>query len=245
MPLAAPAPAKRNGSQSLDLKWSLTLRVVAVAVVCFLVASAVALYGTYRELRQANDAVADVVAQQLQMQLFRIDSNIDLPARFPDWGPVIDRVQGAGQCIEYVKPDGSNGHSSCVGVDGSDEAAPAWFSWLGSRLLTEHTDSVRHLSYRGKDSGTLVVTTKTSVVIAAIWKRVSGLLGLTALLVVAICLLQFVAISRALRPTKDILAALDRLARGDLSHRLPRFFDGFKELLKKQNAELARARRYA
>jgi len=223
MPLAAPAPARRNGSQSLDLKWSLTMRVGAIAVVCFLVAAALALYGTYRELRQANDAVADIVAQQLQMQLLRIDSSIDLPARFPDWGPVIERVQSAGQCIEYVKADGSDGRSSCVGVDGSDEAAPAWFSWLASRLLTEHTDSVRPLSYRGKDSGKVVVTTKTSVVIAAIWKKVSGLLGLTALLVVAICLLQFVAISRALRPTKDILAALDRLARGDLSHRLPRF----------------------
>lgn len=39
-------------SQNLDLKWSLTLRVVTVALVCFLVAAALALYGTYRELRQ-------------------------------------------------------------------------------------------------------------------------------------------------------------------------------------------------
>jgi two-component system, NarL family, sensor histidine kinase UhpB len=197
MTLSASAPATRTRSQSLDLKWSLTLRVVAVAVVCFLAAAAVALYGTYRELRQGNDAVADIVAQQLQMQLLRIDSSIDVPARFPDWGPVIERVQGAGQCIEYRKPNGSNGQSSCVGVNRSDEAAPAWFAWLGSRLLTERTDSVRPLSYRGKNEGTLVVTTKTSVVIAAIWKKVSGLLGLTALLVGAICLLQFVAISRA------------------------------------------------
>ena len=51
----------------------------------------------------------------------------------------------------------------------------------------------------------------------------SGLLGLTALVIGAICLLQFVAIGRALRPTKDILAGLDRLARGDLSCRLPSF----------------------
>jgi signal transduction histidine kinase len=35
--------------------------------------------------------------------------------------------------------------------------------------------------------------------------------------------LQYVAISRALRPAKDILAGLDRLARGDLSCRLPNF----------------------
>jgi two-component system sensor histidine kinase UhpB len=69
----------------------------------------------------------------------------------------------------------------------------------------------------------VVVTTKTSVVIAAIWKKVSGMLGLTALLVGAISLLQFAAISRVLRPTRDILAALGRLARGDLSYRLPPF----------------------
>ena len=64
---------------------------------------------------------------------------------------------------------------------------------------------------------------RASAVLAAIWKDVSGLLGLTALVVAAICLLQYVAISRALRPTKDILAGLDRLARGDLSCRLPSF----------------------
>ena len=36
-------------------------------------------------------------------------------------------------------------------------------------------------------------------------------------------MLQYVAIGRALRPTKDILAGLDRLTRGDLSCRLPDF----------------------
>ena len=34
-----------------------------------------------------------------------------------------------------------------------------------------------------------------------------------SLVVVAICLLQYAAISRALRPTRDILLGLDRLAR--------------------------------
>jgi two-component system, NarL family, sensor histidine kinase UhpB len=97
MAVATAAPATPLvSSQSLDLKWSLTLRVVAVAVVCFLAAAALALYGTYRELRQANENVADIVVKQLQVQLFRIESNIDTPARFPDWDPVIDRVQGAG-----------------------------------------------------------------------------------------------------------------------------------------------------
>jgi two-component system, NarL family, sensor histidine kinase UhpB len=82
---------------------------------------------------------------------------------------------------------------------------------------------MRPVSYHGKSYGTLVVTTETAAVLAAIWKDISALLGLTALVVGAICLLQYAAISRALRPTKDILAGLDRLARGDLSSRLPGF----------------------
>lgn len=213
---------KLVAARNLDLKWSLTLRVVAVAVVCFLAAAAFALYGTHRELRQANETVADLVAKQLQVQLFRIESNIDAAARFPDWDPVIDHVQRAGQCIRYVRPDGSIGRSSCVGVDQGDQL-PAWVATLGARLLGGHADITRPISFHGKDSGTLVVTTDTAVVLAAIWRDVSGLLGLTALVVVAICVLLFIAIGRALRPTRHILAGLDRLARGDLSCRLPSF----------------------
>jgi two-component system sensor histidine kinase UhpB len=210
-------------SQNLDLKWSLTLRVVTVALVCFLVAAALALYGTYRELRQANENVADIVVRHLQVQLFRIDSHTDAPGRFPDWDPVIDRVQGEGQCIQYIKSDASVGRSSCVGVNRSNGRLPAWVSSLGTWMLGTRADIARLISYHGKTYGTLVVTTETAVVLAAIWKDVSGLLGLTALVVGAICLLQYVAISRALRPTKDILVGLDRLARGDLSCRLPNF----------------------
>lgn len=47
-------------------------------------APASALFGTHRDLRQANEAVADLLVKQLQVQLFRIESNIDARARFPD-----------------------------------------------------------------------------------------------------------------------------------------------------------------
>jgi len=210
-------------SPSLDLKWSLMLRVVAVALLCFLLAAASTLFGTYREVRKVNEDVADIVVRQLQVQLFRIESAIGVSAQFPDWDYVTDGVQSAGQCIQYVKADGSIGRSTCIGLKPDNDAPPAWFSALGRWLLAAHTEVVRPVSYHGKSYGTLVVTTETAAVLAAIWKDVSALLGLTALVVGAICVLQYVAISRALRPTKDILAGLDRLARGDLSSRLPGF----------------------
>lgn len=218
------APAIRPvAARNLDLKWSLTLRVALVGLLCFVVAATLALLWTYRDVRQANEDVADIVARQLQVQLFRIDSSTDLAARFPDWEPVASHVQGAGQCIQYLKRDGSVGRSSCVGADRSDRLMPAWFASLGSAMLGAHADATRPLAYHGKDYGTLVVTTEAPAVLATIWKDVSGLLGFTALVVVAISVLQHVAIGRALRPTRDVLVGLDRLAHGDLSCRLPSF----------------------
>jgi signal transduction histidine kinase len=209
--------------ENLDLKRSLTLRVVAVALLCFLVAAALALFGTYREVRQANEKLADVIGRQLQVQFFRIDVNLEPPAKFPNLEPAMDGVLGAGQCVRFFKPDGSFVRSNCVGFNRYNLEPPAWFLWLGAKVLGSHADVERQVTYRGKVHGTLAVTTETDAVLAALWKDVSGLLGLTALLIAAICALQYVAIGQALRPTRDILAGLDRLSRGDLSCRLPSF----------------------
>lgn len=210
-----------SGSPNLDLKWSLTLRVVAVALFCFLVAAAIALFATYRDVRLINENVADTVVRQLQLQLFRIESSIDVAARFPDWDPVTEGLQNAGQCVQYVKPDGSISTSNCIGINPDLGNAPAWFAALCDWLPTNRVDVARQISYHDKVYGRVVVTTAKAAVLAAIWKEVSGLLGLTALVVAAICILQYVVIERALRPTKDILVGLDQLARGDLSCRLP------------------------
>ena len=198
-------------------------RVVAVAALCFLIAAALTLFGTYREVRKANENVADIVERQLEVQLFRIESAIGVSAQFPDWDYVTDGVQSAGQCIQYIKADGRIGRSTCIGLNGGSDAPPSWFSALGRWLLAARIEILRPVAYHGKSYGMLVVTTETAAVLAAIWRDVSALLGLTALVVGAICVLLYIAISRALRPTKDILAGLDRLARGDLSSRLPRF----------------------
>ena len=207
----------------LDLKSSLTLRVVAVALFCFLIAAALALFGTYRNVRQLNEHVADVLVRQLQMQLSRIETSRDVAARFPDLDPVTEVLQSAGQCVQYVKSDGSIARSSCIGFNRAVGKPPDWFAALCDLIPAARADVARPISYRGRSYGDVVVTIESAAIAAAIWKEVSGLLGLTGLVIGALCILQYGAISRALRPTKDILAGLDRLARGDLSCRLPNF----------------------
>jgi len=144
-------------------------------------------------------------------------------ARFPDLDAVTQALQSAGQCVQYVNPDGSIARSSCIGFNRDISKPPDWFGAICDLIPAARSDVVRPVSYHGRSYGTVVVTIESAAIAAAIWKEVSGLLGLTGLLIAAICILQYGAISRALRPTKDILAGLDRLARGDLSCRLPNF----------------------
>ena len=148
-------------SGNLDLKTSLAIRVVAVALLCFLVTAALALFGTYRDVRQANERLADIISRQLQVQFFRIDAGLEAPARFPILEPAIDGVLGAGQCIRFLKPDGSLERSNCVGVSQGDATPPAWFLALAAGVLAGRADVERAVVYRGKTHGTLLVTTAT------------------------------------------------------------------------------------
>ena len=160
---AAAQSARAATSRSLDLKWSLILRVVAVALACFLVAAALAFYGTYREIGRGNDAVADLLVRHLQVQLWRLDSAFDLPARFPDWDQVVERAQKPGQCVQYFETDGRLRRSDCMGTNLGGDAPPAWFSSLSTWIFGTHTVIRRLMSYRDKTYGTLVVTTDTDV----------------------------------------------------------------------------------
>ena len=199
------------------------LRLVAGALACFFIAAGLALFGTYRDVRQVNARVADVLVRRLQIQLSHIESGIDATTRFPDFDLVSEHLQSAGQCVQYVGSNGGIARSSCIGFNRDVGIPPAWFAAICSWIPAPQADVVRPIYYRDQPYGSVVVTTERAAVFAAIWKEVSGMLGLTALVIGAICILQYRAISRVLRPTKDILTGLDKLARGDLSSRLPHF----------------------
>jgi len=175
----------------LDLKSSLMLRLVAGALACFFIAAGFALFGTYRDVRQVNARVAELLARRLQIQLSHIESGIDAATRFPDFDLVSEHLQSAGQCVQYVAPDGSIARSSCIGFNRDVGTPPAWFAALCDWIPSPRADVVRPISYRDKPYGSVVVMTERAAVVAAIWKEVSGMLGLTALVIGAICMLQY------------------------------------------------------
>ncbi|NCA27623.1 MAG: HAMP domain-containing protein, partial [Methylophilaceae bacterium] len=102
-------------------------------------------------------------------------------------------------------------------------AAPAWFQRLLSKLSPQWEPSVRLLEYQGMVLGKLVITPDPSYEYAEKWKQIADLLKLVLIFFVAVNLMVIWAVSQALKPTAKILDALNELENGNLAARLPSF----------------------
>jgi len=207
----------------MDLKWLLVRRITLVALACFLAGSALALYGNAREAKQQNADLAELAGRQLDLQLSRIARSTDIPTRFPDWDLVTSYSLHPGQCIEYRGNDATLQRSSCAGVDGASISTPSWFLEAYRSFINSNLTAVRPISYRGTPQGVVVASYDPVATAGQAWSTIAPLLGLSALLVAALCLVTYLVVDRALLPAKDILSGLNRLACGDLSCRLPGF----------------------
>lgn len=205
----------------MDLKWLLVRRITLVAVLCLIAGAALALYETAREARQKNVAFAELVGRILDLQLSRIDRSTDSPDRFPDWSVIAEHALEPGQCVEFLGVNKGVRRSSCAGTVA--KPPPSWFLALHDALVNDRLSATRTIVYRSTNRGAVRVSSNATATASAAWATIAPLIGFAALLVTALCIVTFWIVARALSPTKTILSGLNRLARGDLSYRLPRF----------------------
>jgi two-component system sensor histidine kinase UhpB len=234
----------------MDLKWLLVRRITWVALACFLAGAGLAVFQTAREARQQNAELAELVGRQLDLQLSRIARSTDIPKRFPDWDIVTSYALHPGQCVALRGIDAATDRSSCSGIDAASSGAPSWFFAAYRTFINDRLTEKRRITYRDAYQGTVVAGYDPAATAGHAWSTIAPLLGLSALLVAALCLVTYVVIDRALEPTREILSGLNRLARGDLACRLPAFrlreldrisevFNTLSEELGKANAERA------
>jgi two-component system, NarL family, sensor histidine kinase UhpB len=236
----------------MDLKWLLVRRITLVALACLVVGSAFAVYKTSRDAMQQNVELVDLINRQLNLQLSRIKRSTDIPARFPDWDLIAGLSLQPGQCVGLrgVKAPQELRRSSCAGIDTASMHAPQWFLWA-YRTLTNGDQSVaRPIYFDGVALAEIVAEYDPVATAERAWATIAPLVGFAAALVSILCLVTYFVIDRALLPTREIVAALNRLARGDLTCRLPSFrlaalnrisevFNFLTEDLRKANAERA------
>jgi signal transduction histidine kinase len=186
---------------------------------------------------QQNQETASNIASYLTLQLVRGDASLGLPQRFPDWASVADFSLQPGQCVKFTSAD-KKVHARCMGADRNVGAAPAWFAQLYETLFLGGVDVVAPFVHRAINKGTIDVSISRAAVVHEAWLSVSGMLRLSLMLMAIMCVLAYVVVDRALKPTDQILGALSRLTSGDLTVRLPRYklreldsiSDGFNRL---------------
>lgn len=229
----------------MDLKWLLVRRITLVAVACFLAGAGLALYVSAREALQQNATLAELASRQLNLQLSRIDRSTALPSQFPDWDLISSFALAPGQCVDFQGVDPKRNRSSCSGLAADAAVPPKWFSEAFRSLISRHLSASRPLSYRGAAQGVIYASLDPSATSGRAWAIVSPLLGLSALLVGALCAATYLVVDRSLRPADDILEGLNRLAEGDLKVRLPAFqlaeFNRISQVFNDVSAELDRA----
>jgi two-component system sensor histidine kinase UhpB len=206
----------------IDLKRSLIVRIAIVAISCFVLVTAAVLWSSNREARGHDTTTADLVAKHLNFQLLRINAGFDLSNRFPDWDALLAANPERGQCVRLENAEGQIQRSDCVGSLASQDEPPRWFSAMWS-FFSPEAPAKASVAYKDKVYGTVVVSSDPRVAASRAWNELKHLLILTALTILALSVLVYMAIARALAPTKDVIAGLNELSSGAFSHRLPRF----------------------
>jgi signal transduction histidine kinase len=206
-----------------DLKYRLTLRIVAVSALCFLATSAWLLVAAERTARARLGTIAEITARDLELQQSKRDWVTGGGAEFPDLQDIAAPLMMPGLCLAYRTAGGDVVQRVCGGTPGTEAEAPALFSAVYDRLFDPGREAVSPVLFHGKAIGAALAWVEPATLVAQAWDEVSRLLAVIAVTLLLLCGLVYAALARALRPTRLIRAGLERIAADDLSARLPPF----------------------
>lgn len=208
---------------SLDLRTMLVLRLCLVALVCLLLATVGTLWQSHFQAKYRASETAALVVKQLKIQLSRVNTGFDSFSRFPDLDQLVPHALVHGQCVRFVPRTNTQSYQRCMGSLGLKERYPDWFAYFHKRLVAAVEAVKRDIRFRGNVFGEVIVTTEPPAVLARSWRNFTQIFLLTIFLNLAFCILVYGTVGRALAPAGLLVSGLERLAKGDFSHRLPAF----------------------
>lgn len=205
----------------MNLKVHLLLQIVLVAIFCLMTTGPYVLFQTNRQVRQEAATTLNSVGKYLEMQLLRIDANLQEPHHFPDFELWKQTHAASGVCLRYVSANRKSSYGLCQGEDFSTKPWPLKFEQPYRIVFQPGLEFTRMLSFKSQSHGSITVI--PSAEIARAWDRLTGLLGLSASTTVAVFLLVYLTIYWALRPVKIIVNNLEKMQTADIVTPLPFF----------------------
>ncbi len=207
----------------MNLQFHLLSRITVAALMCLLATTAYVLYHSDRQARQATQLTAESLGKQLEIQLFRINAGVGQFNRFPDFDLWKQTGSTPGICVRFLATGSATARSLCSGAKPAGLNWPVGFETFYRRLFNPGFEITRPVVFNNRVYGSLTVTPTAEMEIAHAWENIRSLLGLSAVTVLAVCLLVYLSINRALQPARIIVAGLESMEKGNLSYRLPPF----------------------
>jgi signal transduction histidine kinase len=207
---------------AIDLKLRLTLRVAALAGLCFIAVAAYALFDSDRVAGAKASRIAEIVARDLSLQQSQAQwLSVSISAT-PDLQRIAALME-PGLCIAYRDNAGAFRQGICSGAPVDELASPEIFASLYRAVFRPGDPVSVPVLVAGSARGLAVATFDPATQIGQSWREVSRLLAIMAFALAGLCVAVYAVLARAMRPTRVIGAGLNQLAADDLSARLPRF----------------------
>ncbi|HEX4572792.1 MAG TPA: histidine kinase [Dongiaceae bacterium] len=207
-----------------DLKFRLTLRIVALSAICFAATSAYVLFDADRSAHARTEAIAGITAKDLELQLSKMDwVKGGQPSEFPDLQIIATSIMAPGLCIAYRRDKGEILQRVCGGNRPGDADPPEIFASLYGGLFDPGREAAQPVIFQDRKLGEAVAWVDPATLTAEAWREASHLLAVMVVTLLLLCALVYAALARALRPTRLIHAGLERIAANDLTTRLPPF----------------------
>jgi signal transduction histidine kinase len=212
----------------MRLVLQLVARLFIVVILCLGAAVVWATIDAYRSVDRATAASAERVAVALEALYWRellLRSSRMREQLVPtaEWRTIQTMgLISPGICVG-VEPSGAFEKPLCGQSKGIGQTPPHWFAATVETVLGSHAAVVRPISTRAANAGNVSATPDPQAAIALAWQHVLDNIHLALLMAIAIALLASLAIAHTLAPARQIVTALQRMARGEYRTSLPRF----------------------
>ncbi len=207
----------------MNLKFYLLLQIILVAFACLVATAIYVLYQADRQVKQESQITANSIGKQLEVQLWRIDAGYGNSSSFPDLDLWKQTHPGFGICVHFISDSNEFRRGICQGSELSIKHWPDAFETMYRRIFSPGFEVSRSITYNGRNYGSIKIIPNVEMELAKAWDSIVALLGLSASTVMAVCLLVYFTIYRALRPAQIIVTGLEKMQQGDLAIRLPNF----------------------
>ncbi len=207
----------------MNLKIHLILRIIGIAVLCFIAATAYELRSVHQQSQQQGQQTAEAISKQLALQLLWGKAGFGDSKHFPDLDVWREFTIAPGTCIRFLSLQKQPVRSFCAGEQSLASVPPAWFANGYRWLFSAGEEIIRPVNFNGQAYGSISVIPSAAMQTAKAWEHVIGMAALTAMLLSAVCLMVYVVIARSFQPVKQVVAGLATLQQGNLAYRLPPF----------------------